>query len=57
MQNITPEVRKLPDGDVYQGEMKNGKRHGWGIYSFHGGDVYEGRFRNHFRHGRGTMRY
>ena len=57
MQDTTLQVCKLPDGDVYQGDMKDGKRHGWGIYTFHGGDVYEGQFRNNLRHGKGTMRY
>ena len=35
-----------PDGGFYEGEFKNGRRHGKGRFSFVSGDIYEGDFRN-----------
>jgi len=31
-----------PNGDMYRGEFKNGKRHGWGLQKFNNGGSYEG---------------
>ena len=32
----------MDTGDVYNGLWKNGKKHGFGRYSFANGDFYEG---------------
>lgn len=49
--------RRVKDGKVlisrYEGRMKNGKRHGQGVYVGSNGSHYEGGFRNGKRHGRG----
>ena len=48
-----------PNGElVYEGEMKNGERHGQGIeYNEDGEIVYEGQFKNDEYHGQGTYYY
>ena len=35
---------KFCDGEVYDGEWRDGLKHGIGIYLFKNGDVYEGGF-------------
>lgn len=49
--------QRLKDGRVltsrYEGRMKNGKRHGQGVYVRSDGARYEGGFKNGKRHGRG----
>ena len=45
------------DGSWYEGEFKNGTRHGYGIYRWPDGGVYEGEFLNGNRHGHGIHRY
>ncbi|XP_043931046.1 alsin isoform X2 [Protopterus annectens] len=40
----------------YQGHWKDGKMHGYGIYSYSTGEVYEGMFQDNMRHGHGMMR-
>ena len=48
----------FPDnGDLYEGEWKNNKKHGAGRYKFSNGDVYEGEFKAGFKHGKGVYRY
>ena len=44
---------KFPDGDIYEGEFKNGKRHGKGIYTFADGEKHIGEFKNDTLNGRG----
>ena len=41
------------DGSTYEGEWRDGKMHGRGIYSWPNGDVFEGDWRNGKMHGRG----
>ena len=41
------------DHGRYEGEVRNGKRHGQGIMTGHNGHRYEGEWRNDRRHGRG----
>ena len=41
------------DGDVYEGEWKNGKKHGQGVYTFSEGDRHEGMWRNDEMNGYG----
>ena len=42
------------DGSRYEGEIRNGKRHGQGTYTWTSGNRYEGQFRDSKMHGRGT---
>ena len=44
---------KLHNGDTYEGEFLNGKRHGHGIYTWSDGTRYEGEYRDNQKHGRG----
>ena len=45
-----------PNGDIYEGEMKDGLREGRGRLVYKNGAVYEGEFRNDMCHGRGVYR-
>ena len=58
----------LPNGDTYEGDYQNGKRHGngtWvddqrnghGTYFYPNGDTYQGEWYQHQRHGHGTYTY
>ena len=42
------------DGSRYEGEIRNGQRHGHGTYTYPNGDRYEGQWLNGNRTGRGT---
>lgn len=42
-------------GDVYEGEILNGKRHGHGTYTWADGDTYEGDWKDGKRCGRGKL--
>lgn len=42
-------------GDVYEGEILNGKRHGHGTYTWADGDTYEGEWKDGKRCGRGKL--
>eukprot|EP01102_Stenamoeba_stenopodia_P020946 TRINITY_DN8322_c0_g1_i1.p1 TRINITY_DN8322_c0_g1~~TRINITY_DN8322_c0_g1_i1.p1 ORF type:complete len:1150 (+),score=232.72 TRINITY_DN8322_c0_g1_i1:180-3629(+) len=46
-----------PNGDTYEGEFVNGKRHGKGKYTFSSGDVFEGQHEQGQFSGYGTYRY
>ena len=43
------------DGGKYEGELKDGKRHGQGTYTYSDGGKYEGEFKNGERHGQGIL--
>ena len=45
------------NGDRYDGEWKQNKKHGMGKYKFAKGDYYEGTFEDGLKHGEGTYRY
>ena len=45
------------DGDRYEGEWRNGKKEGKGIYYYNNGDRYEGEFKNNKRDGAGIYYY
>jgi hypothetical protein len=47
----------FPNGDRYEGEVRDGVFEGWGVYYFADGARYEGEFRNDFMNGAGTMFY
>jgi len=42
------------DGGLYNGELKDGKRHGQGISKYANGNRYAGEFKDDERNGRGT---
>ncbi|MDR3078906.1 MAG: hypothetical protein LBU15_02605 [Rickettsiales bacterium] len=42
------------DGDVYEGEYRNGKKDGKGVHTFPDGRKYDGGWKNDLRDGRGT---
>ena len=48
---------KYKSGSVYDGETKNGKRHGYGILKLSSGQVYEGHFVNDKYHGYGIYTF
>ena len=45
-----------PEDGRYQGEWKEGRRHGWGIFMHPDGYRYEGYWENDLPHGNGTAR-
>ena len=54
---ITSEVKNLDNGDKYEGEMKNGKMQGKGVYLFANGERYEGEFKDDMFEGKGVYYY
>ncbi len=44
-------------GDYYQGEFKNGIKHGFGVYFFANGEKYAGQYQFGKRHGKGTYSF
>jgi hypothetical protein len=47
----------LADGSVFEGEFKDGKRHGFGRCIYPAGDLYEGNWSGDKRHGLGRMEW
>ena len=45
-----------PDGESYEGEWHNNRRHGWGRMFYKDGSLYEGEWNNDIREGRGLLR-
>jgi len=49
---------ELPNGDIYDGEYENGKRHGKGVYKFKKSKArYDGAYADNKKHGEGTFYY
>jgi hypothetical protein len=46
---------KVENGDVYEGEWRNGRRHGQGVYTWATGDLYTGPWNRNRRHGHGVF--
>jgi hypothetical protein len=46
-----------PDSSMYYGEMKDGKRHGYGLVLYKNGGNYEGYWKKGRKHGEGTRLY
>ncbi|WP_298615241.1 leucine-rich repeat protein [uncultured Odoribacter sp.] len=46
--NAEAKIKKYPNGDVYEGEMRKGKPHGEGKMIYVSGDIYEGTWVNGF---------
>ena len=61
-ENLIPEeeeasILTLTDanGEAYYGEMKDGLRHGYGVYYWSNGDFWYGRYENGYRQGYGAL--
>ena len=52
-----PNFILLPNGNKYEGELKNGKFHGQGKYTFSNGNIYEGEFNNGKWEGQGKYSF
>ncbi|MBT3395549.1 MAG: hypothetical protein HN423_00005, partial [Alphaproteobacteria bacterium] len=50
-------TRQLPNGAVYEGETRNSKGHGLGVFTFTNGDRYEGELQDGRGHGIGVYYY
>ena len=44
-------------GAIYEGEFKNGLRHGQGVYIFADGERYEGEWEDDLPHGIGVQKF
>ena len=44
-----------PDGKTYDGEWKDGKKHGKGVYTWPTGDKYDGEWKDGKKHGKGAQ--
>ena len=49
-------IYRWANGDVYDGEWKDDKKHGKGIRRWADGDVYDGEYKDGKRHGKGIYR-
>ena len=52
-----PKTIRLENGDVYKGDVKDGRPSGKGVMRYTNGDVYEGSFVDGVRSGQGVMIY
>lgn len=50
-------LAQYASGDLYDGEWREGKKHGKGRFSFASGSTYEGEWRDDRRHGEGMLSY
>ena len=55
--SYTFQVINYENGDKYIGELKNGQKHGRGLYIYESGDAWYGRFQNDKRDGYGIYAY
>ena len=54
---IGGEKKTYKNGDVYEGDLKNGAKDGEGKMTYKNGDVYEGEWKDDERHGNGKIIY
>ena len=45
------------NGDIYEGQFKDGKKHGYGVHKHANGNVYQGEYRNNKIHEWGIFTY
>ena len=50
--NFVFRVQKFPNGAIYEGEWRNGKKDGRGTYTFGDGSKFEGEFAGGMKQGR-----
>jgi len=48
-------IMKYANGDVYEGEWKNGKKEGQGVMTYANGNVYDGHWKNGKKEGEGIF--
>ena len=53
--NKNTQVKVYSDGKKYNGDLKEGMRHGQGVYTWPDGTKYNGEWKDDMRHGRGVM--
>ena len=46
--------KRVYENGYYEGEFKDGKKHGQGVYTYPSGDKYVGEWKNGEMHGEGT---
>ena len=49
-------IYKFSNGDIYEGEWKNGNMEGHGIYIFKDGAIFEGQFKDGQKNGHGILK-
>ena len=52
--SLTDEKLTWSDGSIYEGEIRNGKMHGKGVYTWLDGERHEGEFHDDEIHGKGV---
>jgi hypothetical protein len=57
MSETIRDIEEFPNGDKYEGEMKNHLRNGKGVYTYQNGERYEGYFKDDLFDGKGTYFY
>jgi hypothetical protein len=50
-------VYKYYNGDIYEGEFVDGRRHGDGEYLYTDGSIYRGQWRNDLKNGQGNFKF
>ena len=48
-------IKTWADGNKYDGEWKDDKKHGHGVYTFANGTIYDGKWKNDNKHGHGVQ--
>ena len=54
-QQIVRGEKVLPNGVVYNGDLRNGRPDGEGTFKFPDGSTYQGGFKNGLIHGKGKI--
>merc|ERR1711998_274958 len=58
IESLRIQTKTYANGRVYYvGQMKDGKAHGFGTYTYADGSVYVGEFKDELKHGKGTFTY
>ena len=57
LKNCDNVVKKKFDDSEYEGQMKDGKKHGKGITRWTDGDVYQGEYKEGKMHGKGIYKF